>query len=136
MFPSPETVLALDAEQFSVLGLAFKERPLRAAAAAYLEHGEQWRALSPADLIVALQDVPRIGPWTAHAAVADWSNDWALYSYADLAVRTWATRAAPSHDWPTDEPTFGALWSDMAGPHLSELTLLTLAWGSQHGDIG
>lgn len=136
LFPSPENVLGLTNEQFSSIGMAFKRRPLKAAAEAYLELGSKWRELSARGLIDELQMVPRIGPWTAHAAVADWSNDWALYPYADLAVRTWATRAAPSYDWPTDEPAFGRVWRGLAGTQLSELTLLTLAWGSQHGDIG
>jgi DNA-3-methyladenine glycosylase II len=135
-FPAPEVVLELSDEGFNSLGLAFKRRPLQAAAAAYLEHGAKWRDLEPDALINELQAVPRIGPWTARATVADWSNDWSLYPYADLAVRTWARRAAPSHDWPIDEPAFGHTWRALAGKHLSSLTLLTLAWGSQHGDIG
>ncbi|MGH4012583.1 MAG: hypothetical protein ACRDSL_01320 [Pseudonocardiaceae bacterium] len=136
LFPSPEIVLDLSDNQFSSIGMAFKRRPLKAAAEAHLEHSATWRELSPRALIDALQVVPRIGPWTAHAAVADWSNDWALYPYADLAVRTWAKRAAPSYDWPADEPAFGRVWRALAGDQLSSLTLLTLAWGSQHGDIG
>ena len=136
LFPTPETVLQLTDEQFASLGLAFKRQPLRLAAEAYSGLGAQWRELSPAGLVDALQVVPRVGPWTARAAVADWSNDWALYPYADLAVRTWVKRAAPSHDWPVDEPTFGRMWRALAGEGLSSLTLLTLAWGSQHGDIG
>jgi len=136
LFPVPEVVLALSDEQFSALGMAFKRRPLRAAAGAFLEYGMKWRELSSAALVAELQSVPRIGPWTAGAAVADYSNDWSLYPYADLAVRTWATRAAPAYDWPQDEPTFGQVWRTLAGDHLSAITLLTLAWGSQHGDIG
>jgi DNA-3-methyladenine glycosylase II len=136
LFPAPEVVLALSDEQFSALSMAFKRRPLRAAAQAYWEHGAKWLELSPAALVAELQGVPRIGPWTAGAAVADYSNDWSLYPYADLAVRTWATRAAPAYQWPQDEPSFGRVWRALAGDHLSALTLLTLAWGSQHGDIG
>jgi DNA-3-methyladenine glycosylase II len=136
LFPSPDIVLGLSNDQFNSTGMAFKRRPLMAAAEAYLEQGDKWRELPLHALISELQTVPRIGPWTAHAAVADWSNDWSLYPYADLAVRTWAMRAAPSHDWPTDEPTFGRVWRALAGEHRSSLTLLTLAWGSQHGDIG
>lgn len=136
LFPTPEIVLDLSDAQFCSIGMAFKRRPLKATAEAYLEHGAKWRELTPPALTHELQTVPRIGPWTAHAAVADWSNDWSLYPYADLAVRTWAKRAAPSHDWPRDEPTFGRIWRSLAGVHLSSLTLLTLAWGSQHGDTG
>jgi DNA-3-methyladenine glycosylase II len=136
LFPTPEAVLKLDDEQFGVLGLAFKRQPLRAAAAAYLELGDKWQQLPLPTLVEELQSVPRIGPWTAGAAVADFSNDWALYPYADLAVRTWARRAAPSHTWYLNERAFGIQWRRLAGEHLSPLTLLTLAWGSQHGDIG
>jgi DNA-3-methyladenine glycosylase II len=136
LFPTPEIAFGLDSDQFSAIGMAFKRPPLLAAAQAYLEHGAKWRDLPPTVLIGELQTVPRIGQWTAHAAVADWSNDWSLYPYADLAVRTWAKRAAPAFTWPDDEPTFGALWRALACEHLSSLTLLTLAWGSQHGDTG
>lgn len=136
LFPTPEIVLQLTDEQFASLGLAFKRRPLQLAAEAYCAHGAQWQELLPVALVDALQIIPRVGPWTARAAVADWSNDWALYPYADLAVRTWAKRVAPSRDWPVDEPAFGRMWRALAGEGLSSLTLLTLAWGSQHGDIG
>lgn len=88
----------------------------------------------PETLIGDLQHVPRIGPWTARAAVADWANRFDLYPYADLAVRTWATRTAPSYDWPADEPAFGRAWRVLAGDHLNEITLLTLAWGGHHAD--
>ncbi|SBW23035.1 hypothetical protein FDG2_3468 [Candidatus Protofrankia californiensis] len=136
LFPTPEIVLGLSDDQFASLGMAFKRGALRNSASSYLEHGEKWRELPPLALTHVLQSVPRIGPWTAHAAVADWSNDWSLYPYADLAVRTWAKRAAPSFAWPDDEPSFGLTWRALAGEHLSSLTLLTLAWGSQYGDIG
>lgn len=136
LFPAPDVVLGLSAEQFSTIGMAFKRAPLKAAAEAYLLYGEKWQELPPEVLIQALQEVPRIGPWTAHAAVADWCNDWSLYPYSDLAVRTWARRAAPSFDWPTDDAAFGRAWRLLTGDQLSAFTLLTLAWGSQHGDIG
>jgi DNA-3-methyladenine glycosylase II len=136
LFPSPETVLGLSDESFAAGGMAFKRAALRSAAEAYLTHGDRWRGLTPLTLAQELQIVPRIGPWTAHAAVADYSNDWSLYPYADLAVRTWAARAAPSCQWPDDEASFGRAWRALAGAHLSSLTLLTLAWGSQHGHIG
>jgi DNA-3-methyladenine glycosylase II len=136
LFPSWETALTLRDDDFTTLGLAFKRRPLRAAARAFAQHGARWRELHPADLMHELQQVPGIGAWTAGAAVADWSNDWRLYPYADLAVRTWAGRAAPHYPWPNDEARFGDLWRSLAGPDLSALTVLTLAWGSRHGDIG
>jgi DNA-3-methyladenine glycosylase II len=66
--------------------------------------------------------------------VADVSNDFAYYPYADLAVRTWARRAAPAYSWPDDEQSFGRLWRALAGDQLASLTLFTLAWGNLHGD--
>ena len=136
LFPTAETVLGLHDEQFASAGLTFKRRPLRAAAEAYLQHGAHWRDLPPDVLVHELQRIPRIGPWTAGAAVADYSNDFTHYPYADLAVRTWAKRAAPSYPWPDSEQAFARLWQRLAGDQLATLTLLTLAWGSQHGDTG
>ncbi len=136
LFPASETVLRLNDAAFSAIGMAFKRQPLRAAAEAFLELGGEWRQMPPAILVNELQRIRRVGAWTAGAATADWSNNWALYPYSDLAVRTWARRAAPSFSWPTDEPAFGYVWRALAGDDLSPLTLLTLAWGSQHGDIG
>jgi DNA-3-methyladenine glycosylase II len=132
LFPSPETVLGLDDAQFAAVGLAFKRGTLRAAAAAFLEQGRAWAAM-PADALVAeLVRVRRVGPWTAGAATADWTNDFAAYPCGDLAVRTWAARAAPSAAWPADEPGFHRHWRQVAGPHLADVTLLTLAWGGRH----
>ncbi|MFN2636939.1 MAG: hypothetical protein ABR585_07935 [Gemmatimonadaceae bacterium] len=130
--PTAERVLALTPEEFSALGMAFKRRPLQAAATAYLAHRAEWAELAPEVLVKAVQAVPRIGPWTAGAAVADHTGDYSLYPYADLAVRTWAALADPSTVWPTDEPAFATLWQHLAGPHLSALTVLTLAWGDHH----
>ncbi|MEU0517881.1 hypothetical protein [Streptosporangium sp. NPDC006007] len=132
LVPTPEQTLALSVEDFAALGMAFKRRPLQAAAAAHLDHHAEWAQLAPDALVKALQSVPRIGPWTAGAAVADFSGDFSLYPYADLAVRTWAALADPSNAWPTDEPGFAARWRRLAGPHLSVLTVLTLAWGDHH----
>ncbi|GGO82838.1 DNA-3-methyladenine glycosylase family protein [Nonomuraea cavernae] len=130
--PTAEQILAMPDQQLADLGMAFKRRPLRAAAHAYLHHGDEW-ATMPADVLVkALQVVPRIGPWTAGAAVADHTGDFSVYPYGDLAVRIWASRADPATAWPDDEPGFAAFWRDLAGPHLSALTAVTLAWGDQH----
>lgn len=132
LIPAPEKVLAMTPEQFADLGMAFKRRPLQAAAAAYLDHHTEWAQL-PADVLVkALQQVPRIGPWTAGAAVADHTGDYSLYPYADLAVRTWAKAADPATAWPADEPGFATAWRHLASAHLSTLTVLTLAWGDHH----
>ena len=118
LIPAPGTVLGLHDEQFARAGVTLKRRPLRAAAEAYLQHGAYWRDL-PADVLVhELQRIPRIGPWTAGAAAADYSNDFTHYPYADLAVRTWAKRAAPSYPWPDGEQAFARLWQRLAGDQL------------------
>ena len=136
LFPAAETVLGLKDEQFASVGLTFKRRPLRAAAEAYLKHGAHWRDLPPDVLVQELQQHTAYRAVDGGAAVADYSNDFTHYPYADLAVRTWAKRAAPSYPWPDSEQAFGRLWQRLAGDQLATLTLLTLAWGSQHGDTG
>jgi DNA-3-methyladenine glycosylase II len=135
LFPTPEAVLALPDGEFTRLGMAFKRLPLRAAAEAYLDSGANWADLDPVDLLVDLQRVPRIGPWTAGATVADVFNDYALYPFADLAVRTWAKRLASGRTWPETEPEFARVWQRLAGEQLSEWTLLTLAWGVRHAMV-
>jgi DNA-3-methyladenine glycosylase II len=134
LFPTPQAVLSLPEEEFARLGMAFKRRPLRNAAEAYLEFGTKWSELSPTELLNEVQSVPRIGPWTAGATVADVTNDYALYPFADLAVRTWAKRLAPERTWPDTEPEFARVWQRLAGDQLSEWTLLTLAWGVRHAN--
>jgi DNA-3-methyladenine glycosylase II len=129
LFPPPETVTGLRDEQFASLGLAFKRQSLRAAAAAYLEHRLRWSSQPPGVLVRELQQVRRIGPWTVGAAVADFTNDFTCYPYADLAVRTWARKAAPSYPWPADEQAFARSWEGLTGDQLANVTLLSLAWG-------
>ncbi|RKS04943.1 DNA-3-methyladenine glycosylase II [Nocardiopsis sp. Huas11] len=134
-FPRPETVLALDEDDFAGLGMAFKRRPLIAAAGAFIESGTKWAEL-PADVLVEeVQAVPRIGPWTAGATLADVTGDFSLYPYGDMAVRKWAAHASPDIDWPTDEGTFARWWRSFAATpeQLSALTVLTLALGGPRG---
>lgn len=100
VFPAPEVVLALTDEAFTELGMAFKRDPLRAAAQAMLDHGEKWEQVPPADLVAELQAVPRIGPWTAGATVADFTGDFSLYPYGDMAVRKYARQTFPDLDLP------------------------------------
>ncbi|MFB9929214.1 hypothetical protein ACFORO_22910 [Amycolatopsis halotolerans] len=132
LFPSPEKVLALSDAEFDVLRMKFFRRGLRAAAEASLKAADDWAGLTGEQLVAAVQSVRRIGPWTAGATAADVTNDYSLYPFADLAVRTWAGKLAPSVSWPKPEPEFGRLWQAMAGAQLSEWTLLTLAWGVRH----
>lgn len=134
LLPTPEIVLALTDDEFAELGMKFFRRALRAAAEAYLKNGDEWAALPAEQLVKELQTVPRIGPWSAGATVADFTNDFALYPYSDLAVRTWATRLAPSVNWPDAERDFAKKWRSLAGDGLSQLTLLTLAWGARHAN--
>ncbi|MGW3627812.1 hypothetical protein [Streptomyces sp. NPDC000880] len=131
--PDPQHVLELDDEAFSSIGAKFHRTALQAAARAYLEHAETWMQLAPADLVTALTSIPRIGPWTASAAAADFTGDFTVYPHADLAVRTWAARIAPAYAWPQTEKTFITHWRHLAGPtdqHLHTLTLTTLTWGA------
>lgn len=134
-FPQPEQVLDLSDSDFAELGMKFKARPLRAAAKAMVEYGHKWQEMYPDTLVAEVQSVPRIGPWTAGAAIADWSGDFSLYPYGDMAVRKWASVAAPTIDWPTDEPTFAAWWRSFttSPAELSTLTVLTLALGGARG---
>lgn len=134
LFPIPETVLTLPDAEFTRLGMAFKLRPLRAAAEACLEFGAKWGELDPTTLVGEVQNVPRIGPWTAGATIADLTNNYALYPFADLAVRTWAKHLAPQRSWPETEPEFARVWAGLAGDQLSDWTLLTLAWGVRHAN--
>lgn len=136
LFPTPDVVADLGDGNFDERGLAFKRVPLRAAAAAYLKYAADWASMRPAQLVTELQMIRRVGPWTAGATVADYSNDWSLYPYGDLAVRKWASYAAPEFTWPANEGEFASLWRSLAGEQLSTLTVLTLAWGGSHGDIG
>ncbi|MCX4749201.1 hypothetical protein OG455_27475 [Kitasatospora sp. NBC_01287] len=136
--PAPGAVLELADEQFTAVGAKFHRTALQGAARAYLEHADTWQQLAPAELAAALVGVPRIGPWTAAAAAADFSGDFTHYPHADLAVRTWAARIAPEYPWPTadtnkkTEAAFGAHWHDIAddGRQLHTLTLSTLTWGA------
>jgi DNA-3-methyladenine glycosylase II len=131
--PTADVVAALSDDDFARIGMTFKRHALRAAAHAYADRGAAWRTATPIDLVEQLQAVPRIGPWTAGAAVADWSNNFALYPHEDLAVRTWARRAAPEHPWPDDDAGFAREWRRLGGAHLGSLTALTLALGRNHG---
>ncbi|UOE21381.1 hypothetical protein NI17_009820 [Thermobifida halotolerans] len=132
-FPAPETVLAVSDAEYTRLGMAFKRRPLRAAAEAFLDLGDKWTSLPPTDLVTEVQSVHRIGPWTAGAAVADHTGDFSLYPCGDLAVRTYAAQAAPDLVWPDSEPEFAARWKRCTATprELSTLTVLTLALGGR-----
>lgn len=141
LVPDADTVLSLTDRQFTAVGAAFNRTALRAAAEAYLGNGERWRTLEADRLTKDLIEVPRIGPWTAAAASADYTGDFSVYPHGDLAVRTWARKAAPaSLELPSTEREFEGLWHRWAPDShvLHALTLFTLTWGShvrnaQHG---
>lgn len=132
--PTPERVLTLTDEQFAAVGAKFHRSVLQAAASHYERHARDWQRMDAAALAAALTSVPRIGPWTAAAAAADYTGDFSIYPHDDLAVRTWAAQIAPGHTWPDKkDKAFGPLWTGMAGPErtaLHTLTLSTLTWGS------
>jgi DNA-3-methyladenine glycosylase II len=129
--PTPHQVLDMTEEQFAAVGAALHRRALPAAAAAYLEHGQEWAELPPDDLVKALQQVSGIGPWTAACAAADFTGDYSVYPHDDLAVRTWARKAAPTAALPEDPKGFEAAWGRWAPDRtqLHALTTHTLAWG-------
>jgi DNA-3-methyladenine glycosylase II len=138
--PSPEAVLSLPEGAFKAVGAAFHRTALQGAATAFQQRAATWEQHTPPELVAALDDVPRIGPWTASAAAADYTGDFSIYPHGDLAVRTWADHAAPGVAWPTTEKAFTAAWTSQADTarELHAMTLLTLTWGShatagQHG---
>ncbi|MFE5740702.1 DNA glycosylase family protein [Streptomyces celluloflavus] len=132
--PTANQVLALDEDQFAAAGAKFHRTVLRAAATHHERHFLHWQRMEAGDLVAALTGIPRIGPWTASAAAADFTGDFSIYPHDDLAVRTWAAQIAPDHAWPDKkDKAFGPLWTGMAGPDrtaLHTLTLSTLTWGS------
>jgi 3-methyladenine DNA glycosylase/8-oxoguanine DNA glycosylase len=132
--PAPADVLVLADEQFAGVGAKFHRTALQAAAVDYQQHHTEWERLDAADLVTALQSIPRIGPWTAAAAAADFTGDFSIYPHDDLAVRTWAAQIAPDHPWPDKKnKAFGPMWTGWAGTDrttLHTLTLSTLTWGS------
>ncbi|MEV6423126.1 hypothetical protein [Streptomyces sp. NPDC051662] len=132
--PTAAQVLELDDERFTDVGAKFHRSVLQAAATHYERRSIHWQRMDSHDLVVALTSVPRIGPWTAAAAAADYTGDFSIYPHDDLAVRTWAAQIAPAHAWPgRKDKAFGPMWTGMAGPDriaLHTLTLSTLTWGS------
>ncbi|WP_433602582.1 hypothetical protein ACQPXH_12950 [Nocardia sp. CA-135953] len=133
LFPDPRRILSLSDDEFQIVGAAFPQSALRAAARTYLAHGDRWERLPPVDLVTALQTIPRVGAWTSRTAVADYTNDFALYDYSDIAVQPAARRLNPERAWPEGAPAFKSAWEAMAGKQLSAWTLLTLAWGIRYG---
>ncbi|MGW9438633.1 hypothetical protein [Streptomyces sp. NPDC055607] len=81
-------MLGLDDEAFATIGAKLHKPKLRATAAAILAHGDEWAQLSPEQLAAVLNTIAGIGPWTAHAAAADFTGDFAIQPHSDLAVRT------------------------------------------------
>ncbi|MFE9559040.1 hypothetical protein ACFYOD_37040 [Streptomyces sp. NPDC006703] len=132
--PGTQQVLALADDQFAAVGAKFHRSALQAAARHYEQDAAKWQQLGASDLAVALTRIPRIGPWTAAAAAADYTGDFSIYPHDDLAVRTWAAKIAPDHAWPDKkDKAFGPMWLALAGPDrtaLHTLTLATLTWGS------
>ncbi|WP_280314035.1 hypothetical protein [Nocardia wallacei] len=132
-FPDPGRILRLSDEQFHESGAGFPKPALRDAARCYLNDGDRWQALPASDLLTALQTIPRVGWWTARTAVADYTGDFSVYDYSDIALQPAARRLNPDRQWPQGAPAFKAAWEEMAGNQLSAWTLLTLAWGISHG---
>ncbi len=132
LFPDPQTVIGLTDTELTRLGLSFKKDALRAAAHAYLDSADHWQALPPPELVGALTSVHRVGEWTSRATVADYSNDFSLYPYGDLAVRTWAAAMDADTPWPATDAAFAQTWENLAATDLSAWTVSTLAFGVRH----
>ncbi|MFB9505180.1 hypothetical protein ACFFS2_08005 [Streptomyces aurantiacus] len=132
--PTAGEVLALAEHRFADIGARFHRPTLQAAAATYERHHAEWEQLDVGDLVSALISIPRIGPWTAAAAAADYTGDFSIYPHDDLAVRTWAAKIAPAHPWPDKkDKSFGPMWTGWADTDrtaLHSLTLSTLTWGA------
>ncbi|MFF4276145.1 hypothetical protein [Streptomyces sp. NPDC001536] len=132
--PTHTKVLKLAESSFAAVGAKFHRTALQAAAEQYDKHHETWQHLDAAALADVLTTIPRIGPWTARAAAADFTGDFSIYPHDDLAVRTWAAQIAPAYSWPDKKnKAFGPLWTGWAGEDrtaLHTLTLATLTWGA------
>lgn len=132
--PPHTRVLELPDSCFTAVGAKFHRTALQAAAEHYEQHHGTWEHLDAEDLVPALTDIPRIGPWTARAAAADFTGDFSVYPHDDLAVRTWAAQIAPAYPWPDKkDKRFGPLWTGWARQDrtaLHTLTLATLTWGA------
>lgn len=132
--PAHTHVLELADESFAAVGAKFHRTALQAAAEHYERHRTAWEEAPPEDLFAGLTTIPRIGPWTARAAAADFTGDFSVYPHDDLAVRTWAAQIAPAYPWPAKtDKAFGPLWTGWAGTDrtaLHTLTLATLTWGA------
>lgn len=129
--PDPHMVAGMLPVHFDKVKAGLHRKALPAAATAYLEHGDVWAKLPAVDLAAALQEVPGIGPWTAACAAADFTGDYSVYPHDDLAVRTWAAKAAPTVRFPEEPKDFLAAWRRWAPEpdQLHALTTCTLAWG-------
>ena len=132
LVPSPERVLAVSDEGFAAVGAATAREALRSAAEAYLVHAEQWLYAPPEALVQCLAGVHGIDTAAAAVAVADFTSDYSIYPHGDLALRTWASRAAPALSLPSTDREFEALWCRWAPDPLAlhTLTLFTLTWGN------
>jgi DNA-3-methyladenine glycosylase II len=132
LVPDANVLLTLGEAQFSSVGAAFHRTALKHAASAYLANGADWAELPAAELVDVLDAIPRIGPWTAKAAAADYTGDYSIYPHGDLAVRTWAKSATPELEWPAKDRPFEQAWTKQATSaiELHTLTQLTLALGS------
>jgi len=67
------------------------------------------------ELVAELLRVPRVDRGRPERLLPTGLNDFAAYPCGDLAVRTWAARAAPSATWPADESGFHRRWRQVAG---------------------
>ncbi|WP_194834882.1 hypothetical protein [Nocardia sp. XZ_19_369] len=135
LFPHPEVLAGLGDEDLIDPQLRAKLPTLQLAATAYLGHGHGWNQLlsagaHPTDLIEAITSIlPQLDLTTIRRAVADYSNDFAIYP-VDSLLRTSVCRLSARHSWPVDDSEFLTEWQAVTGEQQSEWTVLTLTVGS------
>ncbi|ADD41698.1 hypothetical protein [Stackebrandtia nassauensis] len=137
MFPTPDIIVELSPSHLASCGIGAVADVLIAAADVYARCSESWNASSPGVLVSALQTITGVDSEVAATAIADWSGDFAFYTYANTRMRTLAATAAPKTTWPRTQTEFSRRWRHLANGELSTLTALMLAWGwRQHRSAG
>ncbi|WP_280883333.1 hypothetical protein [Streptomyces pseudovenezuelae] len=130
--PDHSAVLGMPRSSFAVAGVQFHYNALTSAASLYQQHHLEMQRLDAAALADALMSLPHLEPWTARVAAADFTGDFSIYPYDDLAVRSRAADIAPDYSWPArKDDAFGALWTGWCGDDSTArhtLTLSTLTW--------
>lgn len=129
LFPTADRIRSLSERTLRKAGLGFKARHVRSAIDSLQDESVRATIMDsrPADAVPLLEAIPGVGPWTARVAVSDFAADWSLYPVSDLAVRTWARRLWPQHNWPDEPGTFERVWRTINGDNVDVITFYLLA---------